>query len=161
GQFYIFADTRDSETQHNIPATFTINDPNAVSVDVVNENRSIPVANGQFTDTFANAWTVHVYHVNDGPGSPGSLMALAAPLISAFSPDTTTVGDGHTTATSITLTGAGKANSTVNVFDGTTSVGHASVNASGTWSLPVSGLAVGPHNFTATDTDATGGTSAA
>src|SRR5204862_15429 len=53
GEFYIFADTRDSETQHNIPATFTINDPNAVSVDVVNEGRSIPVVNGQFTDIFA------------------------------------------------------------------------------------------------------------
>jgi hypothetical protein len=70
------------------------------------------------------------------------------------------VGDGHTTATSITLTGTGEANSTVNVFDGTTSVGHASVNASGAWSLPASGLMVGPHSFTTTDTDANG-TSAA
>src|SRR3989475_3858697 len=35
GQFYIFADTRDSETQHNIPATFTIADLNATSVTVV------------------------------------------------------------------------------------------------------------------------------
>jgi Bacterial Ig-like domain len=84
----------------------------------------------------------------------------AGPVISSFSPDTTPVGDGHTTATSITLTGTGEANSTVNVFDGTTSVGHASVNASGDWSLPASGPTVGPHSFTATDTDANG-TSAA
>ena len=160
GQFYIFADTRDSETQTNIPATFTIADHNATSVTVVNENRTIPVVNGVFTDTFATAATVHIYQVNDGPGSPGSPGAPAAPLISAFSPDTAPVGDGHTTATSITLTGTGEANSTVNVFDGTTSVGQASVNASGAWSLLDSGLAVGPHSFTATDTDANG-TSAA
>jgi hypothetical protein len=80
----------------------------------------------------------------------------AAPVIASFSPDTSPVGDGHTTATSITLTGTGEANSTVNVFDGTTSVGHASVNASSAWSLPASGLTVGPHSFTATDTDANG-----
>jgi hypothetical protein len=68
GQFYIFADTRDSETQHNIPATFTVKDLNATSVTVVNENRTLPVTNGVFTDTFANAWTVHIYQVNDGSG---------------------------------------------------------------------------------------------
>ena len=32
GNFYIFADTRDSETLHNISATFTLNDPTATSV---------------------------------------------------------------------------------------------------------------------------------
>ena len=53
GQFYIFADTRNSKTQTNIPATFTIADKNATSVTVVNENRTIPVTNGVFTDTFA------------------------------------------------------------------------------------------------------------
>jgi large repetitive protein len=58
------------------------------------------------------------------------------------------------------LTGTGEANSTVNVFDGTTAVGHASVNASGAWSLPASGLTVGPHSFTATDTDANGASAA-
>ena len=70
GQFYIFADTRDSETQTNIPATFTIADPNATSVTVVGENRTIPVVNGVFTDTFATAATVHIYQVNDGPSGP-------------------------------------------------------------------------------------------
>ena len=54
------------------------------------------------------------------------------------------------------MTGTGEAKSTVNVFDGTTSVGQASVNASGAWSLPDSGLTVGAHSFTATDTDANG-----
>ena len=66
GSYYIFADTRDSETQTNIAATFTLNDPIATSVTVLNENRTIPVVNGHFTDTFATAATVHIYEVNDG-----------------------------------------------------------------------------------------------
>ena len=157
--FYIFSDTRVSETQHNIPAVFTLNDPNATSVTVVNENLTIPVVNGSFSDTFANASTVHIYQVNDGAAPPPPPGPPAAPVIANFSPDTAPVGDGHTTATSITLTGKGEANSTVNVLDGKT-VGHASVDASGAWSLLDSGLTVGAHSFTATDTDANG-TSAA
>jgi Protein of unknown function (DUF642) len=70
GQFYIFADTRDSETATNIPATFTIADKNATSVTVVNENRTIPVVNGVFSDTFATAATVHIYEVNDSGVAP-------------------------------------------------------------------------------------------
>ena len=64
GNFYIFADTRDSETLTNISATFTLNDPIATSVTVLNENRTIPVVNGHFTDTFATPATVHIYEVN-------------------------------------------------------------------------------------------------
>jgi hypothetical protein len=59
--FYIFATTRNSETVTNTSATFTINDPNASSVNVIGE--SIPIVGGQFTDAFANAWTVHLYQV--------------------------------------------------------------------------------------------------
>lgn len=62
--FYIFATTRASETDTNISATFTINDPNATSVDVVGESRSISISAGTFTDSFANAWSVHIYRVN-------------------------------------------------------------------------------------------------
>src|SRR5208337_2998986 len=66
GQFYILSDTRDSETQTNIPATFTLADKNATSVTVIGENRTIPVTNGVFTDTFATGASVHIYEVNDG-----------------------------------------------------------------------------------------------
>lgn len=48
GQFYIFADTRDSMTQTNISATFTLADKNATSVTVVGENRTIAVAAGRY-----------------------------------------------------------------------------------------------------------------
>jgi hypothetical protein len=66
---YIFAATRASESATNIPATFTLANHNASSVTVVNENRTIPVINGVFTDTFVTAATVHIYQVNDGTTS--------------------------------------------------------------------------------------------
>src|SRR5262249_45417664 len=147
GTFYIFADTRDSERQHNIPATYHLNDPQAVSVTVLNENRTIPVVNGVFTDTFANAWTVHIYQVNDNPSG--------APIIASFSPDSGTGGDGITNATTLTLSGSAAANSMVTVFDGQTPIGTAPVNASGAWSDTTPVLAEGPHTFTATDTGLT------
>ena len=62
---YIFATTRDSESVTNILATFSVADPNAKSVNVIGESRSIPIVAGRFTDTFANASSVHVYQVND------------------------------------------------------------------------------------------------
>ena len=154
--FYIFADTRNSEALHNIAATFTLNDPTATSVTVLNENRSINVVNGQFSDTFANASTVHIYQVNEG-GTPPPPGPPPRPTISSFSPDTAPVGDGHTTATAITLAGTAEASSTVKLFDGSTELlGSASVDANGNWNIPDSGLTVSTHNFTATDTDTNG-----
>jgi hypothetical protein len=63
GQIYIITTTKESEGKTNISATFTLADNNAASATVVNENRTIPISNGVFTDTFANAWTVHVYKI--------------------------------------------------------------------------------------------------
>lgn len=62
-RFYIFANSRKSETQADIVAVFTIADRKATSVTVVNENRVIPVTNGVFTDKFATGSTVHIYAV--------------------------------------------------------------------------------------------------
>jgi hypothetical protein len=47
----------------------------------------------------------------------------------------------------------------VNVLDGATKIGTASVNSSGEWSFVTGQLADGTHNFTATDTDSAGDTS--
>ena len=144
GQFYIFADTRDSETQTNIPATFTIADKNAISVTVVNENRTIPVVNGVFSDTFATAATVHIYQVNDAPSG--------APVITSFSPDSGTAGDGITNASTLVLSGTAAANDTLKIFDGSTLLGTATANSSGAWSYTTAALANGSHSFTVTDT---------
>ena len=84
-----------------------------------------------------------------------------APTVASFSPDTGTVGDGITSANALTLTGTAEANSTVNVYDGTTDLGTATANSSGAWNFATAQLANGIHNFTATDTDAAGTTSAA
>ena len=59
----------------------------------------------------------------------------AAPAITSFSPDTGVVGDGITDPAILTLTGTAVANSTVNVYDGTTLLGTATANASGAWSF--------------------------
>jgi hypothetical protein len=150
GTFYIFADTRDSETQHNIGATFTLNDPNATSVTVVGENRTIAVVNEMFTDTFANASTVHIYQVNDGPGGPPPPPPPKPPAISSFSPNT----NGMDTTNSIKLTGTA-ADGTVTVLDGTTTVGTVPVT-NGAWTITENNAANGVHTFTATDTDANG-----
>jgi hypothetical protein len=65
GHFYIFAGTRNPESDINISATFTIADTNATSITVVNDgNRSISASGGTFTDTFPNAWSHFIYRVN-------------------------------------------------------------------------------------------------
>ena len=140
------------ETQTNIAATFTLADKNATSVTVVNENRTIAVVNGVFTDTFATAATVHIYQVNDAPSG--------VPVITSFSTDSGVVGDNITNDNTLALAGTAVANSTVNVYDGATLLGTATANSSGAWSFATAALANGTHSFTATDT-VSGTTSAA
>ena len=61
-------------------------------------------------------------------------VAPAAPTITGFSPDSGVVGDDITNATTLTLTGTAVANTTVEVFDGSTELGTAAANGSGAWS---------------------------
>ena len=115
------------------------------------ENRTIPVVNGVFTDTFATAATVHIYEVNDGGSSPPP-PAPAAPVIS------TGVANSNE---SVTLTGTAPDGSTVTVSDGgATALGTATASSTGAWSFTTADLAAGSYAFTATDTTSAG-TSAA
>ena len=82
------------------------------------------------------------------------------PSIVSFGPDSGTVGDGITNHSTLTLTGAAEANSTVKVYDGTTLLGTATANGTGAWSLTTGTLADGAHNLSATATDVAGNTSA-
>ena len=84
--------------------------------------------------------------------------APAKAVISSFSPDTGTVGDGITNASTLTLTGTAEANSTVKVYDGATLLGTATANGSGAWSYTTASLSNATHSFTATATDAAGNT---
>ena len=62
-------------------------------------------------------------------------VAPVAPTIASFSPDSATAGDGITSATVLTLTGAAEANSTIKVYDGATLLGTATASGAGAWSL--------------------------
>ncbi len=61
--FYVFAAYRGSQTDTNIPATFTVNST-ATIANVVGENRSIAITGGTFSDVFATGLTVHIYQIS-------------------------------------------------------------------------------------------------
>ncbi|MDQ3965788.1 MAG: Ig-like domain-containing protein, partial [Actinomycetota bacterium] len=60
----------------------------------------------------------------------------------------------------VALSGTAEANSTVELFEGTTSKGKTTAGASGNWSKTLTGVADGSHTYTAKATDAVGNTSA-
>jgi autotransporter-associated beta strand protein len=86
----------------------------------------------------------------------------AAPSISTVtddvSPVTGTVASGGTTNdTDLVLAGTAEANSSVTLYDGSTSLGATSANGSGAWSFTTATLANGTtYTFNATATDAAG-----
>ena len=85
--------------------------------------------------------------------------APVAPVITGFSPDTGVVGDHITSATAISVTGTatGEGGSSVQLFEGATPVGSPGiVAAGGTWSVSLTGVTVGTHNYTAVTTDGAG-----
>jgi hypothetical protein len=72
--------------------------------------------------------------------------------------------DSHgpvTSANVLTFGGRAEIGSIVNVYDGTTLLGTAAANASGTWSFTTGALADGAHSLTASATDAAGNVGAA
>ncbi|MDQ8728060.1 Ig-like domain-containing protein [Bradyrhizobium sp. LHD-71] len=98
--------------------------------------------------------------VGNPPSDPDTT-APATPTITGFSPDTETVGDGVTSANRLTLSGKAEPESVVKIFDGSSQIGTATANKSGTWSFATAQLSNATHSFRATATDAAGNTSAA
>jgi len=92
-------------------------------------------------------------------------MTVAIPTILSFSPDSGAVtGNPDLVDVSIlALAGTAAASTTVQIFNGTTLLGSASVNSSGQWSFttPSLGSGVFQVSLTAVDTDAAGNISAA
>jgi hypothetical protein len=83
-----------------------------------------------------------------------------APVLVDISDDTgASDSDFVTKDTTLTLTGTAEPNSTVEVFDGATSLGTVQADGSGNWSLDVGPLSEGDHSLTATATDAANNTS--
>lgn len=85
----------------------------------------------------------------------------AAPVIASFSNDTGKVGDGITSDTTLQLKGTAAANSTIKIYDGSTQIGTATANASGSWEYITAVLTNAQHVLKATATNASGQTSAA
>ncbi len=83
-----------------------------------------------------------------------------APLITGFADDTGAVGDGATADATPTLSGSAEANSTIEVFDGTTSLGTTIADNNGAWTFTTAALTIGAHAFTASATDFAGNTGA-
>ena len=71
-------------------------------------------------------------------------VAPAKAVISSFSTDSGTVGDGITNDNTLTLTGTAEANSTVKVYDGATLLGTATANGSGAWSYTTAAWPTAP-----------------
>ncbi|MES0064063.1 Ig-like domain-containing protein, partial [Mesorhizobium sp. M0041] len=86
----------------------------------------------------------------------------AAPVITGFTSDSGTVGDHITSDTSLMINGTAEANSTVTVFQNGVSIGTALADGSGNWSRVDSNVLVSgtTYQFTATQTDVAGNTSA-
>ena len=74
---------------------------------------------------------------------------------------TTPAGDGYDLDGDLTLAGTAEADSTVELFDGATSVGTTTATAGGTWTIALTGVADGVHVYTAKATDAAPNTSPA
>jgi len=79
------------------------------------------------------------------------ILFLAGTSPTVLSPVITSPADGATITTStVTITGTADANATIEVFDGTTSLGTATADANGDWTFTTATLPDGAHIFTAT-----------
>ncbi|PWK34954.1 Ig-like domain-containing protein [Cupriavidus plantarum] len=120
----------------------------------------------------ANGTTVSVVAIDaaGNTSAPATTVIDAAPplapVISGVADNTAPVtgpvlSGGSTNDTTPTLTGTAEANSTINIFNGTTLVGTTNADANGNWTFtPAKGLPEGTYTLTATATDAVGNTGA-
>ena len=95
-----------------------------------------------------------------GGSTPPDTTAPDAPVFTLFADDTGVQGDGHTTDTTLVLSGTAEAGSHVTIYDNSLQIGTATAQASGAWSFFTSVLTVATHSFTATASDLAGNVSA-
>src|SRR5262249_31152074 len=98
----------------------------------------------------------------DDDGTSGRELWLAGPDVTppnppvtpACSPDTGTVGDRFTSASSLVLQGTtDDRNNAIQLFDGSTLLGSTDPAADGTWSFATAPLPDGTHTFSAVAVD--------
>jgi hypothetical protein len=93
-------------------------------------------------------------------GTGGTTSPTPTPTIVSYSQDSGVKGDGITNDSTLTLSGTAAANGVVKLVDGTSQIGTATTNSSGTWSYTTPTLADGSHSIVAKVTDAAGTTAA-
>jgi hypothetical protein len=87
----------------------------------------------------------------ESPERKFTITAVVTPTITnaVDANGTPVVNGGSTFANTLTLSGKASIHQSVELFDGGTSKGTASVSANGDWTRQVGGLATGPHSLTA------------
>jgi hypothetical protein len=120
------------------------------TVDVVDENRTIPVVNGQFTDTFANEYTHHIYKIAMGPTD------TTPPTVSLTAPANGATVTGNVNLTANASDNVGISNVQFKV-DGS-NVNSAATNSPYTTSWDSTKIANGTHAITAMATDTSNNT---
>ena len=142
----------------------------AVSQDGLTIRRYTTTANGSgvwslHTGTDANALPEDkVYNIRASQtDTAGNTSAVGATQVicydsSVLAPTLDALPDSN--ASAFMVTGSGEVGATVRVFDGSTPLGTAVVNARGTWSFNASGLGSGQHTIQAQQVDLAGNLSA-
>ncbi len=125
---------------------------------------------GTATANASGAWSfaaahladaTHSFTATDTDAASNTRVALAVTVDTVAPNAPVIVSDAIINMNEVMLTGTAEANSTVNVFEGTTQLGTATADGSGAWSFTTGQLSSGDHAFTATATDAAGNTSLA
>jgi VCBS repeat-containing protein len=138
------------------------------AADVSAHSVSLTVTSGDLGTDGSKSITAHFTDAAGNSSTTGALSitldtaAPATPAVTAISNDTGTVGDHITSDTTLTVSGTAVANSTVTVFRDGVSIGTATANGSGNWSLADSTTLVNGHTYqyTAQTSDTAGNTSA-
>src|ERR671921_7876 len=129
-------------------------------------NRNVNVTadgSGNISDSFnLPDWFVATYSVKatgaSGAVATTSFTDATAPNAPAI---TNPADNSYDTDGNFTVSGTAEANSTVELFEGTTSKGTTQTDAQGNWSKQLTSVGEGSHTYTAKATDAAGNTSAA
>jgi hypothetical protein len=115
------------------------------SADILFSQGDVNTTGGTFQYQFAD-FTVNVTPDVTAPSAP----AITSPADNSYD------NDGN-----FTVSGTAEANSTVELFEGTTSKGTTQAEGQGNWSKALTGVAQGSHTYTAKATDAAGNISGA
>ena len=122
---------------------------------------------GTATANSSGAWTYTTAALTNGSHSltakdnAGTTSIALSVTIDTTAPSAPSIVSNTINANKVTLNGTAEANSTVQVFEGSTQLGTATTNGSGTWTFTTATLTSGAHNFTAKAMDAAGNNSGA